>query len=176
MNSIPHAEVETTTASVTVEHATNDAGVREVRALFVEYAQSLSFSLDFQGFAEELDTLPASYAPPTGRLMLAFVNGDPVGCVALRQLEDGICEMKRLYVRPEFRGQRFGGRSIGVTLVIELLKEAQRMGYKKMRLDTVSSMKRANALYKALGFRQIEPYCFNPFDDAIFMELDLVSE
>jgi ribosomal protein S18 acetylase RimI-like enzyme len=176
MKAVPQTDAETMIADVAIEHATSDTAVREVRSLFVEYAQSLSFSLDFQGFAEELDTLPSSYAPPKGRLLLAMLNGASAGCVALRPLEDGICEMKRLYVRPEFRGQRFGGRSIGITLVIELLKEAQRMGYKKMRLDTVSSMKRANALYKALGFRQIEPYCFNPFDDAIFMELDLVSQ
>jgi ribosomal protein S18 acetylase RimI-like enzyme len=158
-----------------IHSAEHKQDITHIRSLFAEYASSLAFSLDFQGFAEELDTLPGVYASPEGCLLLATVNDEPAGCIALRKLEDGVCEMKRLYVRPEYRGQKFSGRSIGVSLVVKLLQIAQRLGYKKMRLDTVPSMTRAIALYKALGFREIEPYCYNPFPDALFFELDLVQ-
>jgi putative acetyltransferase len=190
-----HAKNKGVAETIEIVHATADEHVREVRALIAEYAASLTFSLDFQGFAQEIDTLQSLYAPPDGRLLLALVSGRAAGCVALRRLDEeqsfaasseapsstnvrasmtSICEMKRLYVNPEFRGKRFAGKTIGTSLVVEVLKEAQKVGYKKMRLDTVPAMKRAIALYKAFGFREIPPYCFNPFPDAIFMELDLV--
>jgi ribosomal protein S18 acetylase RimI-like enzyme len=159
--------------SLRIIHAVEQDHIEAVRALFEEYAASLSFSLEFQQFSDEVATLPGEYAPESGRLLLALVDNTPAGCVALRRLDDGIGEVKRLYVKPEFRGQRFSGKSIGVSLAIAVVQEARNAGYKKLRLDTVPSMTRAIALYKALGFRQIEPYCYNPFPDAMFFELEL---
>jgi putative acetyltransferase len=142
-----------------------------VRALFVEYAESLGFDLCFQGFQEELDGLPGAYAVPDGRLFLAFDRNEAVGCVAIRKLEDGICEMKRLYVRPSHRGQGVGRR-----LAETAIEEARNMGYEKMRLDSLASMKEAVRLYRSLGFRQIPAYRHNPLPGPIFMELMLRSE
>lgn len=139
-----------------------------IRELFLEYAEPLGFSLCFQDFDKELAELPGEYAPPTGRLILAFVDSIPCGCVALRKLEEGICEMKRLYIKPGFRGKGFGK-----LLVNAVIEEAKKIGYTKMRLDTVPKMKEAINLYIEIGFKEIEPYRENPIDGALYMEMDL---
>ena len=140
-----------------------------MRVLFHEYAESLGFSLCFQSFNEELAGLPWEYAPPSGRLLLATLDGTPAGCVALHKIEDGICEMKRLYVRPQFRGTGLGRR-----LAVEIVSQAREIGYSRMRLDTVVAvMGRAVELYRALGFREIAPYRENPMPSALYMEKTL---
>jgi len=142
--------------------------ILEIKRLFKEYADSLEIDLDFQGFAEELTGLPGDYASPSGCLLLAQWKGQVAGCVALRQFSPGICEMKRLYTQPQFRGLR-----IGKALCEEVIVRARRLGYERMRLDTLPSMERAKGLYISLGFRDIEPYRFNPVEGASFMELIL---
>ena len=147
--------------------AESPAEVLEVRALFLEYAQSLSFSLCFQGFDQELARLPGDYAPPEGGLLLAAYQGEPAGCVALHRREREICEMKRLYLRPKFRGQGMG-RALAETLIAR----ARAMGYRRMRLDTVEPvMQDAVALYRQLGFEEIGSYRPNPVAGAMYMEL-----
>ena len=139
-----------------------------IRALFKQYADSLDFDLDFQQFGHELDTLPGDYAPPDGCLILAEDSGRWAGCVALRRLEDDICEMKRLYVLPDSRD-----KGIGRILAQAVINEARSRGYAKMRLDTVESMHAARALYASLGFYAIRPYRYNPIDGASYLELKL---
>ncbi|HUU20179.1 MAG TPA: GNAT family N-acetyltransferase [Sedimentisphaerales bacterium] len=140
-----------------------------VRELFGEYADTLDFGLDFQNFEEELANLPGDYIRPAGRLLLATYKGKPVGCVGLRMLSDGVCEMKRLYVKERFR--RMG---IGRALAEAVIEEARKIGYNYMRLDTVPSMDVARALYASVGFKQTSPYRYNPIEGAVFMELRLV--
>ena len=143
--------------------------IAQARELFLEYAQSLGFSLCFQSFDKELAGLPGDYAPPAGRLLLAEFEGQLAGCVALHPLEDAICEMKRLYLRPQFRG-----RKLGRTLADRIIAEARQIGYQRIRLDTVEPvMKDAVAMYRKIGFREIPPYRANPIDGALYMELEL---
>lgn len=140
-----------------------------MRALFLEYADSLGFSLCFQSFDQELAGLPGDYAPPQGRLLLARTGGEAAGCVALHALEPGVCEMKRLYVRPRYRA-----RGLGKALLNTVLSEARAIGYHRMRLDTVESvMQDAVRMYRAYGFREIAPYRENPIAGALYMELSL---
>ena len=139
-----------------------------VRALFEEYAASLNFDLCFQGFKEELANLPGNYTPPEGRLLLALHSVEAAGCVALQKFEDGICELKRLYVKPRFRGL-----GIGRTLAETIISEAREIGYKRMCLDTVPSMREAQLLYQSMGFKDAEPYRYNPICGTRFMELAL---
>ena len=168
-----------THASLNIRQAEAPAEIAQARKLFTEYAESLGFSLCFQGFDEELANLPGEYAPPAGRLLLAYAaeptpnttaNAQgPAGCVALHALEAGICEMKRLYVRPDFRG-----KGVGKELIDAILTAARAIGYTRMRLDTIEPiMKDAVRMYRALGFREIEPYRANPIAGALYMELQL---
>ena len=140
-----------------------------VRELFLEYARSLDFSLCFQSFDQELAGLPGDYAPPRGRLLLAELEGKPAGCVALHAIDAELAEMKRLYVRPEFRGKR-----VGMRLVEAIISEAHKVGYRRMRLDTVEPvMKAAVAMYRRFGFREIPAYRENPMQGTLYMELIL---
>jgi len=139
-----------------------------VRELFTEYANSIDVDLCFQSFDRELVELPGRYASPEGRMLLAFEEEQAAGCAALRKIGDGICEMKRLYVRPPFRGKR-----LGRALASEIIAAAKEIGYERMRLDTLNSMKEAIALYESLGFQRIAPYYDNPSGCAVFMELKL---
>ncbi len=152
----------------TIREAHYQPYLDEVRMLFEEYEAELDFDLCFQHFQEELDGLPGAYAPPEGCLLLAEQEGRAAGCVALRKLEEGVCEMKRLYVRPAFRGH-----TIGRLLTEAVIGQARGLGYDALRLDTVPSMKRARILYARLGFREIAPYCLNPIEGAIYMERNL---
>jgi ribosomal protein S18 acetylase RimI-like enzyme len=138
--------------------------------LFIEYASSLGFNLCFQSFDEELKSLPGKYSPPEGNLLLAFYDEKPAGCIAMRKLEPGICGMKRLFVKPEFRGLK-----IGKFLAENIINDAYNKGYLKMRLDTLSTMLAARNLYTHLGFKEIAPYCYNPIEGAVYMELELKS-
>ncbi len=152
-----------------IRPALSDEDIQTTRQLFAEYAESLGFSLCFQSFDLEYATLPGKYAPPRGRLLLAEVDGKAAGCVALRPLEEGVCEMKRLYVRPEFRGT-----GLGRLLAETVIAEAKKVGYYAMRLDTVEDkMPSAVALYRALGFHEIGPYTANPVPGAMFMQIEL---
>jgi putative acetyltransferase len=153
-----------------IVHA-RDRDIDAARELFREYAASLGHDLEFQGFSEELATLPGGYAPPRGRLLLAWERGAAAGCVALRPIEPGICEMKRLYVRPAYRGAGLGRR-----LAERIVREARGLGYGRMRLDTLPAMDGARALYQALGFRSIPAYRANPIDRAVFLELMLCTD
>ena len=145
------------------------AQLEAVRALFLDYAQSLGFSLCFQGFDEELRTLPGMYAPPRGRLLLAMEGDAPAGCVGLHEWNAQIAEMKRLYVRPAFRG-----RGLGRILTDAALADARALGYRSIRLDTIPTlMQPAIALYRELGFREIPPYRDNPIPGALYLELQL---
>jgi len=139
-----------------------------IRSLFEEYAAELGHDLCFQGFAKELETLPGSYARPDGRRLLASVKDKTAGCVGLRRLDPEVCEMKRLYVRPAYRGL-----GAGRMLAEAIVAEAGSAGYQRMRLDTLSTMVGALAVYRKLGFRDIAPYRDNPIPGVVYLELEL---
>ena len=149
-------------------HATTKDHYQSARELFIRYADSLGFDLEFQGFSRELAELPGEYASPGGCILLAEATAGFAGCVALRPLQDKICEMKRLFVIPEYRS-----RGIGGALANSVIGEARKKGYRKMRLDTIESMKAAQTLYFSLGFKTIEAYCYNPLEKPCFMEMEL---
>jgi ribosomal protein S18 acetylase RimI-like enzyme len=142
--------------------------IAQVRMLFEEYAASLGIDLCFQNFDRELEELPGDYAPRNGRLLIATEDEAPAGCVALRRIEGDICEMKRLYVRPAFRGTGLGRK-----LATAVIDAARQIGYATMRLDTLSSMHEAIGLYRSLGFVPTAPYRHNPVCGALFFELAL---
>ena len=156
---------------IKIFEANTNEFIEKTKELIREYAQSLEFDLGFQDFDKEMENFPGQYALPGGCLYVALDENQPIGCVALRDLGHGICEMKRLYVKPFFRGQK-----VGKLLAEVVIKAARDMGYDFMRLDTIPSMKHANMLYNALGFEQIAPYRFNPLDGATFFELNLKKE
>jgi GNAT superfamily N-acetyltransferase len=152
-----------------ISPAETEEDIKIFKTLLEEYADSLGIDLGFQNFQEELANLPGRYARPDGCILLARHNGEVAGCVALRKLSDSICEGKRLYVRPQSRGLHIGRK-----LVEALIEEARKIGYTRMRGDTLASMKTAQALYASLGFKHIEPYCYNPTEGAVFIELKLI--
>ena len=152
-----------------VRPARSAADVAAAKALFLEYAGTLGFSLDFQGFDDEMAAFPGGYAPPKGALFVAERDGAIVGAVGLRDLGEDRCEMKRLYLRPAARSGGLGRR-----LAEAIVAEGRRLGYRAMRLDTMPGMERALALYRAMGFREVAPYYDNPLG-GIFLELDYAS-
>lgn len=157
---------------VEIIQAETDEQIDEARRLFREYEAWFGLALCFQNFDEEVDNLPGKYAAPDGRLLLAYADGRLAGSIALRKIEDGVCEMKRLFVRGEFRGQK-----IGIALIEKLIAEAREIGYGKMRLDTYPpKMEKAVRLYEAYGFSEIPPYYHNPYGETLFMEKDLRAD
>jgi GNAT superfamily N-acetyltransferase len=158
-----------------IEPAAAPSDIAAARVLLREYAVFLGVDLSFQDFEKEIAGLPGKYLPPSGALFLAWVStgtggAEPAGCVALRKLSPGVCEMKRLFVRPEHRGL-----GIGRMLAVRVIEEAQMLGYKTMRLDTLQRLSNAVALYRGLGFVQIPPYCSNPLPGAMFWEKELAA-
>lgn len=152
-----------------IRSATSEADVSAARRLFEAYVDELDFPLDFQDVEVEMEALPDPYTPPNGALLLAVVDNEPVGVVAVRPLdEDGVCEMKRLYVRPAYRG-----RGIGRALGEAVLDTARTLEYDVMRLDTVASMEAARSLYRSLGFEERSAYYHNPLDEVVYMECSL---
>jgi ribosomal protein S18 acetylase RimI-like enzyme len=152
----------------TILHATSPEHFEHARGLFQEYASALGVDLCFQGFEHELKELPGEYSEPNGCILLAFLDSELAGCVALRPFSTGICEMKRMYVRPMFRGN-----GIGRALAQDVIAEARGRGYRKIRLDSLPTMKDAQTLYRSLGFREIGSYRPNPIQGAVYLELTL---
>ena|SRR2546428_7801631 len=147
--------------------ASSPEEIESARKLFEEYAAWLQIDLCFQSFDKELAGLPGQYAPPDGRLLLAIEDEQIAGCVALRKIDESTCEMKRLFLRSQFRG-----KGLGRKLAETIIAEARQIGYERMRLDTLpGSMDQAIKLYRALGFKEIPAYYHNPVPDATFMEL-----
>ncbi len=142
--------------------------IETLRILFLEYESSLGIDLSFQQFDKEVSTLPGEYAPPGGCLFLAYKDEEPAGCAAIQKIADDICELKRMYVRPSYRGL-----GLGKQLARAAIKAACNIGYHRMRLDTLPDMTEAITLYRSLGFVTISPYRFNPIPGTLFMELVL---
>ena len=151
-----------------IDRVRTEDDLLETKALFVEYADSLELGLCFQNFDHELANLPGEYTPPDGLLLIARIDGSTAGCIALRKLEEGTCEMKRLFVRPQFRGLQ-----VGRALAEAVIAEARMIGYARMRLDTLPSMKSAQALYQSMGFNEIPPYRHYQIEGVRFLELGL---
>jgi GNAT superfamily N-acetyltransferase len=150
------------------KEAKTAAEFEEGKALFLEYAHSLNFDLCFQDFDTELESIDSVYNAPSGALFIAYKDGVPIGCTAIRKQDTGIAELKRMYIQPGYRGQK-----IGYSLLKLNIDKAIELGYTKIRLDTLPHMTKAIALYRNMNFYEIGPYCFNPFKEAIYMEKDL---
>jgi ribosomal protein S18 acetylase RimI-like enzyme len=163
-----HPDFRMKSPPVRIARAESPDQIDEVRRLFREYERFLRVNLCFQSFEAELAGLPGNYAHPAGALLLAMDGPRAAGCVALRRFGDGIGEMKRLFVRPEYRGQ-----GVGRALALRVLQEAIAAGYGFIRLDTLARLKEAMRLYQSLGFKQIKPYYANPLDDVVYWELAL---
>lgn len=148
-----------------IEQRDNLANIKE---LFIEYAESLGVDLSFQGFEDELNNLPGKYAEPEGCIILASVEDAPAGCVALRKINNEICEMKRLYVKSQFRSL-----GLGKKLANSIIEKARELGYDYVRLDTLPTMKRAQEMYREMGFYEIEPYIYNPVEGTKYLEKKL---
>lgn len=153
---------------IIIREVDSEALLECTKEIFLEYQESIDTDLCFQKFEEELTSLPGKYSYPSGRLYLAFSGEAVVGCVALRPIKDEKCEMKRLYIKPEYRGQGFGR-----ILAEKIISDAKEIGYKQVFLDTLDTMKSAIKLYHSLGFKNTQSYCYNPLGGAIFMSLDL---
>jgi len=154
---------------IRLTHVQSGPALEDIRTLFLEYAGGLNFNLCFQNFDRELEELPGAYGLPHGRLILCEVDGRPAGCIAVKPLGSGVCELKRLFVRPEFRR-----RKLGLKLTQHIIEEARSIGYTVMRLDTIrGTMDNAIALYESVGFREIPAYYHNPIPNAFYMELQL---
>ena len=163
--------VHRSTVSFEIHDAHEEPALTRVRALFLEYAASLpDIDLEYQGFDEEFAGLPGGYAPPSGALLLASVGADPAGCVGLHAWEPGISEMKRLYLKPAFRGQ-----GVGRALVVAVMERARSLGYGRIRLDTLPTMLEAQALYRRLGFHEIGPYRASPIAGTKYFEAELTA-
>jgi len=161
----PHNTIEL----FTISQAETPVQIAQVRELFLEYANSLGFSLCFQNFEQEVAALPGDYAPPGGRLLVANYERQLAGCAALHSIDGDICEMKRLYLRPAFRG-----KGLGRALTERILQDARAIGYRRLRLDTVGPvMQDAVAMYHRMGFQEIAPYRANHMPGTLYMELDL---
>jgi ribosomal protein S18 acetylase RimI-like enzyme len=160
-------------ATISAPHTPADHDA--IKALFREYAESLGFSLAYQDFDKELADFPGKYAAPDGALLLARVGDEAAGTVALRKLDKGICEMKRLYVKPQFRGRRTtDGRSLGRALAEDIVAIGRERGYQRLRLDTIGGkMRQALSLYRSMGFVEIPPYYASPIPDTAYLELVL---
>lgn len=154
----------------TIREVDNAADYATAGQLFREYAASLDFDLDFQDFEEELSHLPKHYGPPKGCILLAFAAEEPAGCIAIRSFSETQAELKRMFVRPAFRGQ-----SLGRKLLKEIFAKAALAGYRSILLDTVPAMQDAIHLYRQMGFNDIAPYRFNPIPGALFMEAIIQS-
>ncbi len=156
---------------IEIVNATTSELIESARKLLLEYANSLDFDLCFQDFDRELEEFPGGYQPPGGRLLLGLVDKQPVGCIGLRDLGEGIAELKRLYVQPEFRRWR-----LGRGLADAVIAAARDIGYQAIRLDTLTTMVAANELYRTLGFKAVAPYRKNPLADAVYFELTLSQQ
>jgi ribosomal protein S18 acetylase RimI-like enzyme len=155
-------------SEISISDAEDPESVATVRDLFAEYGDWVEVDLSFQKFAEECSSLPVPYVRPAGALLLARSDGRAAGCCAIRPIDRDVCELKRLWVRPEFRGQAVARR-----LVITLIERARAAGYRGMKLDTLPQMTSATSLYFSLGFKECEPYRFNPVPGSLFLALDL---
>jgi ribosomal protein S18 acetylase RimI-like enzyme len=153
---------------ITYKTAKSEEDFKTAKEIFLEYKNSLNLDLCFQKFHEEISDLPSQYSEPAGCIILCYDNNEPIGCIALRKFEGDTCEMKRLYLRPEARG-----KGSGRVMANKIVEKAKQFGYKKIRLDTIETMKEAIALYKTMGFKVIAPYRFNPLEGVIYMELEI---
>jgi len=158
----------TTTGTVDIRPCTSSPDLDQARALMREYAPDIGEAREYQQFDQEVQQLPGKYTPPLGRLLLAWSNGAALGCIALRELSPGTCEMKRMYVRPTARGA-----GVGRALAARLIEEARSIGYRSMKLDTSAEMLAARRLYQSLGFRPCERYNDDPVPCTLFFELSL---